>query len=135
MTTITDELRLAIREFKSRINSFNFVIDHEEPPFPINSLESHEAQLKLANEYLKEFPQLNCEKFNIIGYPLYVQNYMTHKIELHQLVEKSQLHSSVEGLLWEAYLTLDHGDHDERLSTLNKLESYFKRTGKPATLS
>lgn len=34
-------------------------------------------------------------------------------------------------LLWDAYLTLDHGDHDERSSMLEKLESYFERVGKP----
>lgn len=34
-------------------------------------------------------------------------------------------------LLWDAYMTLDHGDHDERLSMLEMLENYFDRVGKP----
>lgn len=34
-------------------------------------------------------------------------------------------------LLWEAYMVMDHGDHDERLSMLSKLETHFNRVGKP----
>ena len=28
-------------------------------------------------------------------------------------------------LLWDSYMALDHGDHDERLKILNRLEKYF----------
>lgn len=131
MATITEELRVAIRYFKSRINSFNFVINHEEPPFPIGSIESHKAQFDLANEYLKKHPEFNSEDFNTIGLPLFVKNTMSRKIEYHQLLSNSKEHTSVNELLWEAYMILDHGDHDERLAMLNKLEKHFDKVGKP----
>lgn len=37
------------------------------------------------------------------------------------------------GLLWDAFMIMDHGDHDERLALLEKLESHFKKTGKTAS--
>ncbi|MGD8116932.1 hypothetical protein [Vibrio sp. TRT 29B02] len=36
-----------------------------------------------------------------------------------------------EQMLWDAYMILDHGGYDERLSMLEKLENYFERVGKP----
>lgn len=42
---------------------------------------------------------------------------------------RSQANLAIElnSLLWEAYNTLDHGDHDERLATLKKLEEHFDK--------
>ncbi len=88
MATITENLRLAIREFKSRINGFNFVIDFEEPPFPIGSTESYQAQLELANEYLKKYPELRDEEFDTLGLPIDVQRTMTQNLELHRALQK-----------------------------------------------
>lgn len=135
MATITEELRVAIREFKSRINSFNFVINHEEPPFPIHSIDSYKAQLDLANEYLEKHPEFNSEDFNTIGLPLFVKETIARKIKYHQLPERHQEHTSVNELLWEAYMTLEHGDHDERLGILDKLKNHFERVGKPTMRS
>ncbi len=36
-------------------------------------------------------------------------------------------------LLWAAYLVLDHGEADERLELLDKLQRHFERVGKPTT--
>lgn len=135
-TTITEELRVAIREFKGHINSFNFVINHKEPELPIGSVESYQAQLELANEYLKKHPELNSEEFNIIGMPLYVKNVVSRNIEREQLLQKHMPPRKTENdLLWEAYMILDHGDHDERLAMLDELEKYFDEVGKPTTRS
>ncbi|MCG9575409.1 hypothetical protein L1D14_04080 [Vibrio tubiashii] len=38
-------------------------------------------------------------------------------------------------LLWKTYMTLDHGDHDERLEILDKLEKHFEKVGKPTSKS
>ncbi|EGQ8547989.1 hypothetical protein ACOJUY_004329 [Vibrio alginolyticus] len=135
MATITEELRLAIREFKSRINSLNFVINHEEPPYPIGSIASYKAQLEIANEYLRKYPKLNSETFNTIGLPLFVKNSVTRNIEIKQAVSQQQAYERVNELLWDAYLTLDHGTHDERLTMLAKLEKHFDSVGKPTTKS
>ncbi|EKQ3696150.1 hypothetical protein QRC94_003857, partial [Vibrio vulnificus] len=72
MTTVTSELRQVLQEFKSRINSYNYVINYVEPPFPIGSVESYKAQLELANEYLAKHPELNSDDFYNAGMPLYV---------------------------------------------------------------
>lgn len=37
----------------------------------------------------------------------------------------------VSELLWDAYMVLDKGDHDERLVMLDKLKSHFEKVGKP----
>lgn len=37
----------------------------------------------------------------------------------------------IKSLLWDAYMVMDHGSHDERLEMLNKLENYFNQKGKP----
>lgn len=34
-------------------------------------------------------------------------------------------------LLWDTYLILDHGEMQERLDMLDKLEKYFDEHGKP----
>ncbi|ARR10579.1 hypothetical protein Vc3S01_p40093 (plasmid) [Vibrio campbellii] len=128
MATLTEELRLAIVEFKARINSFNFVIDYEEPPFAIGSVESYKAQLDLANEYLEKHPEFNSTEFDSIGLPLYVKNRMNVLMEREQLKEQP----NPKELLWDAYMLLDHGDHDERLKMLDKLEKYFDMFGKPS---
>jgi hypothetical protein len=39
----------------------------------------------------------------------------------------------IKELLWESYLILDHGDHDERLEMLDRLERYFQTFGKPSS--
>lgn len=125
MATLTEELRLAIVEFKARINSFNFVIDYEEPPFAIGSVESYKAQLDLANEYLEKHPEFNSTEFDSIGLPLYVKNRMNVLMEREQLKEQP----NPKELLWDAYMLLDH---DERLKMLDKLEKYFDMFGKPS---
>lgn len=49
-----------------------------------------------------------------------------------ELFDKSRLPMpDQKQLLWNAYMTLDHGDHDERLSMLDELQNYFERVGKP----
>ncbi|HEJ2458021.1 TPA: hypothetical protein ACMDRZ_003035 [Vibrio cholerae] len=131
MAVMTEELRLAIKDFKSRINSFNFVINYEEPQFPIGSIESYKAQLDLANEYLEKHPEFNNEAFNTIGFPLFVKKRMEHLIEVEQLKINHQEQPSVSELLWDAYMILDHGDHDERLEMLGILEKHFCTFGKP----
>lgn len=45
MTVMTNELRVALRNFKEKINALNFTIDFKEPPFPVGSIECYEAQL------------------------------------------------------------------------------------------
>ncbi|HDI3136633.1 TPA: hypothetical protein PMB18_001611 [Vibrio cholerae] len=136
MATMTEELRVAVRNFKSSINSFNFFINHEEPPFPIGSIKSYKAQLDLANEYLEKYPDLNSEEFNTIGLPLYVKAYTTRNIERERILEGSFANrASLSELLWDAYMTLDHGTHDERLEMLAKLEKHFEKVGKPTTKS
>lgn len=125
-------MRVAVRKFKSSINGFNFVINHEEPPFPIGSIESYKAQLALANEYLEKYPALNSEEFNTVGFPLYVKAYTTRSIERERILEGSSTNrASLSELLWDAYMVLDHGTHDERLEMLDKLESHFDTFGKP----
>lgn len=134
MAIMTEELRVAVRNFKSSINSFNFVINHEEPPFPIGSMESYKAQLALANEYLERYPALNSEEFNTIGFPLYIKAQVTRKIEQKSMLEASSTNTasvSVSELLWDAYMIMDHGSHDERLAMLDKLEKHFDTFGKP----
>ncbi len=133
MAIMTEELRVAVRKFKSSINSFNFVINHEEPPFPIGSIESYNAQLALANDYLERHPALNSEEFNTVGFPLYVKEQATRSIKQKRILEVSSTEktASVSELLWDAYVTLDHGTHDERLEMLDKLEKYFDTFGKP----
>jgi len=131
MTIITTELRVALREFKESINSLNFVINYVEPPHPIGSIESYQAQLKLANEYLEKYPSLNSEEFNTVGMPLFVKNTVSRYIERDQLLQDSEKHISSNELLWEAYMVLDHGNHDERLVMLDKLEKHFNKFGKP----
>lgn len=132
MVAITEEQRLAIREFKSRINSYNFVIDHEEPVLPIGSIESYTAQLHLADEYLTNHPSLNHDEFNTIGLPLYVKKVMTRKIELEQLlVEPRESASTCNDLLLAAYRALDHGTPKDRLAILQQLENHFAMLGQP----
>ncbi|CCO46659.1 hypothetical protein VIBNISOn1_1840042 [Vibrio nigripulchritudo SOn1] len=49
--------------------------------------------------------------------------------------EMSAPDTNIEVLLWDAYMTLDHGDNEERLSMLDKLEKHFSKVGKPTTQS
>lgn len=51
--------------------------------------------------------------------------------EVPQFDKKSLPIPDTKELLWEAYMVMDHGDHDERLIMLKKLEDYFDRVGKP----
>lgn len=132
MATITEDLRIAIIEFKELINSYNFVINHEQPPLPIGSIESYKAQLSLANEYLKKHPEFNSEDFNHLGLPLYVKDVATSNIErMSMKKECAKGVDRVSELLWDAYMVLDKGDHDERLVMLDKLKSHFEKVGKP----
>ncbi len=131
MSIISEELRVALIEFKSSINSFNFVINYEEPPYPIGSIESYQAQLELANEYLKKYPELNSEEFNSIGLPLAVKTRMLNLVEIEKSKSNHQEQPSMKELLWDTYMILDHGDSVERLEMLDKLENYFSTFGKP----
>lgn len=97
MATITEELRLALREFKTAINGFNFVVNFEEPPFPIGSLESYQAQLALAEEYLEKHPELNDKEFNHLGAPLYVKESCTRKIETELLLRSLDSNTKASG--------------------------------------
>ncbi|PSW82028.1 hypothetical protein [Photobacterium damselae] len=47
------------------------------------------------------------------------------------IFEEKQLPLDEKQLLWDAYMTLDHGNHDERLSMLENLKRYFEKVGKP----
>ncbi|EGR2769750.1 hypothetical protein QRC92_000224 [Vibrio parahaemolyticus] len=38
-------------------------------------------------------------------------------------------------LLWEAYMVLDHGEHDERLAVLDKLVKHFELVEAPVQLT
>lgn len=137
MIEMTNRVRLALREFKERINEFNFTINHQEPPFPVGSIESYKAQLSLANEYLEKYPELNNENFNSIGTPLWVRQSAGSHIKQAMLLQgskqnpKSEPLESAACLLWDAYMVLDHGDHDERLAMLERLKGYFDRVGQP----
>ncbi|WCP78898.1 hypothetical protein PPW95_25150 (plasmid) [Vibrio parahaemolyticus] len=53
---------------------------------------------------------------------------------MNVLMEREQLKEqpNPKELLWDAYMLLDHGDHDERLKMLDKLEKYFDMFGKPS---
>ncbi|MEI8659377.1 hypothetical protein [Vibrio sp. Hal054] len=141
MTTITLELRQATQEFKSRINGYNHVINYVEPPFPIGSIESYKAQLDLANEYLAKHPELNNDDFNQVGMPLYVKKDMTQRLVREHLLSNPEAlrnkkrKPNLSELLWDAYMVLDHGDHDERLEMLDKLEKHFDKFGRPTTRS
>lgn len=95
---ITKELNLALRKFKAKINALNFVVNYEEPLFPIGSIESFKAQLKLANEYLEKFPELNHEEFNNVGQPLYVKNSMTSRIKQQEAIEQLEAQSQTNNL-------------------------------------
>lgn len=56
---------------------------------------------------------------------------VNHANEIPQFDEKRLPLPDQKQLLWDAYMTLNHGDHDERLSMLEQLENYFERVGKP----
>ncbi|MDA0152188.1 hypothetical protein OH460_07740 [Vibrio sp. Makdt] len=60
---------------------------------------------------------------------------VNHASEVLQFDKDRLSIPSEKELLWDAYLTLDHGDHDERLAMLSKLENYFDKVGKPPTKS
>ncbi|WP_207105116.1 hypothetical protein, partial [Photobacterium damselae] len=47
------------------------------------------------------------------------------------IFEEKQLPLDEKQLLWDAYMTLDHGNHYERLSMLENLKRYFEKVGKP----
>lgn len=49
-------------------------------------------------------------------------------------VKHSDFHNQSK-LLWDAYIILDHGDQDERLAMLDKLEKHFEKVGKPTIKS
>ncbi|BCL73979.1 hypothetical protein TUMSATVNIG1_59650 (plasmid) [Vibrio nigripulchritudo] len=44
---------------------------------------------------------------------------------------QQEIHNCQSQLLWDAYMILDHGEHDERLAMLSKLEKHFSKVGKP----
>lgn len=60
---------------------------------------------------------------------------VNHASEVQQFDELRLPIPNEKELLWDAYTVLDHGDHDERLAMLNKLEKYFDKAGKPTTKS
>lgn len=90
MTVMTNELRVALRNFKEKINALNFTIDFKEPPFPVGSIECYEAKLDLANEYLKKYPELNGEEFNVLGLPLYVKSDAIRHIRQQKFLAKQE---------------------------------------------
>ncbi len=92
---VTEELRLAIREFKEKINALNFVINYQEPPYPIGSIENLKAQLNLANEYLEKHPQFHDEEFNTIGHPLFVKDSMESRIKQKELLADRESTKSI----------------------------------------
>ncbi|TLS74855.1 hypothetical protein [Photobacterium damselae] len=47
------------------------------------------------------------------------------------IFEEKPLLLTEKQLLWKAYMTLDHGNPDERLSMLENLKRYFEKVGKP----
>ena len=51
-------------------------------------------------------------------------------IELYAQFQKS---SQLQSLLFETYMTMDHGTNDQRLKQLEKLESFFKSEHKSSS--
>ncbi|MEZ8295941.1 hypothetical protein AB6D11_19150 [Vibrio splendidus] len=130
MPAMTDELRMALTEFKSCMNSYIFVIDYKNPPFPMGSIESYEAQLNLANEYLAKYPDLNTEEFNYIGTPIYVRDTVVRRIEQENIISDSSIKQGcTQALLWDAYMAILNNDIDERLTVLEKLKRHFDKAG------
>ena len=47
-----------------------------------------------------------------------------------QMREQANFAIDLNKLLWDAYMALDHGDTEQRLAMLDKLEKHFNEHGK-----